>query len=120
MQKMVVKYSLIFLLILVYINRSLFIVPCEFENYDNKETNSVIEWIVHLVTGEGNDIDEDGDLNSDCHSAKTVSFYFYQEFAQYLDRVNVFSKNAEKVTFSNKENGVQKGFYTQIDQPPKA
>ena len=119
MQKTVVKYSIIFFLLLVYINRGFFIVPYEAENQSNKEVNSVIEWITQLVTGESNDIDEDGDLQSDCNSVKIVSANFYQEFSQYLDLLNLYPKNIEKNTFPYKENFYLKDFYTQIDHPPQ-
>jgi len=119
MQKIVVKYSIIFLLLTVYFNRGLFITPYEIENHGNKEINSIIEWVIELVTGEGNDIDEDGDLQSDCNSVKIVNFNFYQEFAQYFDLLNLYLISIEKHTFPNKENFYLKNFCTQIDHPPQ-
>jgi len=119
MQKAIVKHSTILLLLLIYINRGIFIAPYEAENNGNKEINSVIEWVTQLVTGESNDIDEDGDLHSDCNSVKTVSFNYYQEFAQHLELLKLHSAIIEKLAFSNKDNIFQKGFYTQIDHPPQ-
>ena len=119
MQNTVVKYSMITFLLLTYINRGVFITPYEIENNGNKEINSIIELVTQLITGESNDIDEDGDLQSDCNSAKTVGYNYYQEFAQYLDSLSLYSKSLEKMTFPNKENILQKNFYTQIDHPPQ-
>jgi len=104
---------------MVYINRGFFITPCEIENNGNKETNSVMEWVNQLVTGESNDIDEDGDLQSDCSSVKVVSSIFYQEFAQHLDLLNMHSKSVEKFAFPREENLYLKDIYTQIDHPPQ-
>ena len=113
------KYSIIVFMLLVYINRGFFISSYETENYGNKEVNSIFEWITQLITGECNDIDEDGDLQSDCNSVKIVNTTFYQEFAQYLGFMNLYSKNCEVQIFPNKENLYLKDFYTQIDHPPQ-
>jgi hypothetical protein len=117
-QKKVVKYSIIFFLLLVYINRGFFITPFEIKNGGNNEVNSVVEWIAQLVTGESNDIDEDGDLQSDCNSAKIISTFFYVEFAQYLD-LNLYLKCTEIIAYPNNEVFYLKDFYTQIDHPPQ-
>jgi len=119
MQKTVVKYLTIFLFLLVYINRSIFIAPSEIENCKNKEINTVIEWVAQLVTGKSNDIDEDGDSQTDCNSVKTISYVYYQEFANYLDLLKSYSKKIEKNTFPNEENIPQKEFFFQIDHPPQ-
>ena len=118
MQKIVVKYSIIFLFLLVYINRGIFITSYEFENHGNKEINSLIEWITQLITGESNDIDEDGDLQSDCNSVKIVGFNYYQEFTQSLDFLSLYSKT-KKITFPKKENIPLNNLYSQIDHPPQ-
>ena len=104
---------------MIYINRGLFITPYEAENNGNKETNSVIEWLMQLVTGESNDIDEDGDSQSDCNSVKVVSYNYFQEFSQYSDLLRLYSKKLEKIIFPSKENIPQKNIYTQIDHPPQ-
>ena len=106
-------------MLLVFINRVFFISSYETENYGNKEINSVFEWVTQLITGECNNIDEDGDLQSDCNSVKIVNTTFYQEFAQYLDFMNLYLNYVEKITFPNKENLYLKDFYTQIDHPPQ-
>ena len=114
-----VKYSIIFLLLVIYINRGVFITPYEIENHGNKEVNSIIEWVTQLVTGEDNGIDEDGDLQTDCNSVKVLCYSYYQEFAQYFDLLSLYSKSLEKTAFPNNENILQTGFYTQIDHPPQ-
>jgi hypothetical protein len=118
-QNTVVKYSIAFLLLVVYINRGFFVTPYEIENNGNKETNSVIEWVKQLVTGESNDIDEDGDLHSDCNSVKTITNDFYQKTAQSLDLSSLHSKDIAKITFPTKEDCYLNDFYTRIDHPPK-
>ena len=117
MQKEFVKHSIIFFLLLIYVNRGIFIVPYEAENNGNKEINSIVELIVETVTGRSNDIDEDGDSQSDCNFVKIVSYNFYQEFAQYLDMLDLYSKNIEFI-FSREEDIPMKKYYGRIDHPP--
>ena len=119
MHKNAAKYSMMVLWLLIYFNRYLFIAPYEYESHNNKEINSVIEWVIQTVIGEGNDIDEDGDLQTDCNSVKEVGNNFYQEFSQNLDLLCLYSKNMEKTAFSNSENIPLNNFYTQIDHPPQ-
>jgi hypothetical protein len=119
MQNAVANYSIIFLLLLFYLNRGFFITPYEIESHGNKETNSLLEWVQQLITGESSDIDEDGNSQSDCHSVKIVCNNFHQECADCLGLLNLSSKNTEKITFPNKENLYLKDFYTQIDHPPQ-
>ena len=117
MQKPIVKYLIVILLALIYINRGLFISSAhEMENQGSKEINSVIELAWQLITGECNDIDEDGDLQTDCNHVKTVQHDFSN--AQSFELANLFSKNINK-RFSNKENFLAKDFCSQIDQPPE-
>ena len=106
-------------LLLVYINRGIFITPYEFENKGNKEINSVIERITQLITGEENDIDEDGDLQNDSNSANTLHCDFLQQFAQSQGLTNLFSKDIAETRFPNKENFLTSDFYPQIDHPPQ-
>ena len=105
--------------LLVYINRGMFIAPYEVENYDNKELNSVAEWMSQLITGESNDIDEDGDGQTDCNSVKTVQHDFSQQMAKYFDLANLDCKNIEKSTFPSKDNFPSNDFYAKIDHPPQ-
>ena len=119
MQKPTVKYLITFLLLLIYINRGVFIIPHEIENQDNKEINSIIEWVAQLITGEDNGIDEDGDLQSDCNTVKIFGYNYYQEFAQYFDALSLYSKSLEKMAFPNKEDFYLNDFCSQIDHPPQ-
>jgi len=119
MQKTAVKYSIIFFLLLIYINRGIFITPYEIENQNNKEINSIVEWVVEFVTGQSNDIDEDGDLQTDCNSVHIVYHDFSQQLSQNLEFANLFSKDIAKNRFSNKENFLIQDFCAQIDQPPE-
>ena len=115
MQKRVIKYSIIFFLLLVYINRGFFIVPYEAENNGNNEVNSIIEWITQLVTGASNDIDEDGDMQTDCSCTHIILYDFPMQFVQ----IEVFSKDITKIGTPYKENFYLKNFCTQIDHPPE-
>jgi hypothetical protein len=119
MQNTVVRFSIIFLFLLVYLNRGLFITPYEIENNGKEEINSVVEWVIQLITGESNDIDEDGDLQSDSFLVSIDNFDFFQELVQYFDSLSLHSKKLGKIVFQNKENILQKGVYTLIDHPPE-
>jgi hypothetical protein len=102
-------------MLLVYINRGVFITPYEAENQGNEEINSVIEWVKELVTGESNDIDEDGDDHTDC----SFTQMFLYDFPQQLPQVNLFSEEIKKNRFPNQENILLQDFCFQIDQPPE-
>ena len=117
MQKPTVKYVIVIFLALIYINRGLFIASAyEMENQGSREINSVIELAWQLITGECNDIDEDGDLQSDSNFVKIIQYDFSN--AQSFELANLFSKNINK-RFSNNENILTKDFCSQIDQPPE-
>jgi len=118
-QKPIVKYSIIFLLLLVYINRGVFVTPYEIENQSNKEINTVAEWLVELITGESNDIDEDGDMHTDCNSVNTVHHDFSQQIAQRIELMNLFSIDLNKLRFLSEEKIPVKDFYSLIERPPE-
>ena len=119
MQKTAVKYSITFLFLLVYINRAVFVTPYEIENHENKEINSVIEWVVEVITGEGNDIDEDGDMHTDCSCVGGTHHDFSQQLAQRIELANLFSKNIKQSIIPNKENLPVENFFSKIEQPPE-
>ena len=120
MQKTVVKYIVIALLLMTYINRGLFVSGAyEMENSGFEETNSAIELLINLVTGESNDIDEDGNLQTYCNFAKIVHHDFTQHLVQCLELINPLSKNIEKLSFPWSKNLPLKGFRFQIDHPPQ-
>jgi len=102
-------------LLVVYINRGFFIVPYEIESKDNKEINSVIEWITQLVTGEDNGIDEDGDMQTDYSFTHIILYDFPLQFVQ----IDVYSKDITKIGSLYKENFYLKDFFDEIDYPPE-
>lgn len=114
-----VKYLLVVCVLLIYINRGMFVFSYEIDNQTNIETNSVIEWVVQLITGKGNNIDEDGNNQTDCNSVQIAQFYFVEQLTQTFELANLFTKELEKNIFSAKVNSTIKGFLTQIDHPPK-
>ena len=67
------KYALMFSLLIIYINRGLFVaIPSiEISNPSGNEINSLLEIIINW-TGGHNDIDEDGDLSESYNMAKTA------------------------------------------------
>jgi hypothetical protein len=119
MQNTVVKHLITILLLLIYINRGFFVSSVE-ETYNPEgETNSVLELIVELVTGESNDIDEDGDQQSDCNHVQIIQHDFSQQFAQILELANLFSINKNNFRIPNKENLPSINFFDKIDKPPE-
>jgi hypothetical protein len=102
----------------MYINRGFFISSAYEINSKEGEINCVVEYIVELITGESNDIDEDGDSQTDCNGSGIVHFDF-QQLAQNIELANLFSKNISKSGFSNDENLYGSNYYRQIDQPPE-
>ncbi|MCL2597124.1 MAG: hypothetical protein FWD66_05595 [Paludibacter sp.] len=119
MRKTVVKYLVIFIFLLVFINRGVFVTPYEIENTDNKEINSIIELVIQFVTGGSNNIDEDGNNQTDCNSVRIVHYDFFQQLTQSFEFANLFPKEIKINTFPNKLNFTIQGFRNQIDHPPK-
>jgi len=117
MQKPIVRHLMTIFLLLIYINRGFFISSAYEMESPNGEINSVAELLIELITGESNDIDEDGDMQTDCNSVTPHDFS--QQFAQSIELANLFSKNINKFRFSNNENLPGNNYYGQIDQPPE-
>jgi len=115
MQKTVVKYSIIFLLLAVFINRGLFVTPSEAENQGGREVNSVIEWVLEFITGDSNDIDEDGDMQTDFN----FTHAFLYDFPLQPVLIQNVSKDIKTIGFPPKEIIPNKAFYCQIDHPPE-
>ena len=111
------RWATIFLL-LMYANRGFFISTVEMET-PGGEVNSVVEWVVLLLTGYENGIDEDGDRQDDCNVVQIVHYDFSQQLAQTLELANLFSKEREKNANPNKEALPVKDYYGRIDHPPK-
>ena len=119
MQKAVVKYSITILLLMIYINRGLFVASVyEVESQDGCEVNSLIEWVIQLITDKDNGIDEDGDEHSCCNFVKTVQPDFSQQIAKHFELANLYFKKIEFL-FPKKENFLSNDFYARIDQPPE-
>ena len=118
MQRTLVKYLVMFFLLMTYINRGLFVAGYEIENQGNKETNSVIEWIMQMITGKENGIDEDGDVQSNCSFVAVFQHDFSEQITKNFDLANLFSKKIEFVV-SREENIPQSDFYDKIDRPPE-
>jgi hypothetical protein len=119
MQKPIVRQFITIFLLLMYINRGFFISSAYEMESPNGEINSVAELVVELITGESNDIDEDGDMQTDCHGTEIVHHDFSQQLAQSHEIMNLFSKNIKKYGFSKEENLPANNYYRQIDQPPE-
>ena len=108
---------MIILLVLMYINRALFVSAAyEMESQKGGELNSLVEWLIQWATGQGNDIDEDGDLQTNGSFAKI----FHHDFPQQCIQIDVLSKDIPKTGFPNRANLFLNGFCSQIDQPPEA
>jgi len=119
MQKPAVRHFMTFFLLLLYINRGFFISSADEMNNTNGEINSVAEYLVELITGECNDIDEDGDSQTDCSCVNILQHDFSQHLAQSMELMNLFSKNLKKSGFSTQENPPINEYYCQIEQPPE-
>ena len=99
---------------MIYLNRGLFVASYEAENNSNKEINSVIEWVLELITGEDNGIDEDGDEQTDCNFTQIILYNVLQ-----CVQMDIFSKNMRKNIFSYKGNFLLNDFCSLIDHPPE-
>ena len=120
MQKRVVKYLMITFLLVVYINRGLFVSAAwEVDNQGDGEINSVIEWIMQLATGKENGIDEDGDIQNSFNFVNIVQHDFFQQFTKNFDLASLFSKKLDKLVVLRKTNIFNKKFQSQIDHPPE-
>ena len=115
MQNTIVKYVVIIVFLLVYINRGVYITPVELKNQGGGETNSLIEWIQQLVTGESNDIDEDGDMQTDWNA----THIFICDFPPQLTQIHLFSKEIKKKLFPYTKNFLSNEFCSQLEQPPE-
>jgi len=119
MKNAIFKHLITLILLLVFINRGFF-VSSAYETYSNdNEVNSIIEWIMELVTGENNNFDEDGDSQSDHNFVKIVQHDFTQQVTKNLELANLFSINKINFTIPNKENLPPINFFDKIDKPPE-
>ena len=115
---------LIIFLMLSYLNRGLFVdtseasaVPSSQISQTKNEINSVLELIFKL-TGNENDIEEDGDLPEFYSFSAIVELLAYQDFAQTLQN-NLFSKEIKKTYCVFSDTIFSQPVYGQIDHPPE-
>ena len=118
MQKPTIRYLLTIFLLLMYINRGFFISDALEMNNTDGEINSVAEYIVLLITGESNDIDEDGDSQTCCHFIKILQPDFSQQLAQNIMLASLFFKEI-KTVFPATADLYNIDFYCRIEQPPE-
>ena len=117
-KKILIRYILIFFLLLMYINRGFFISDAVEINNPDGEVNSVAEWILQLITGESNDIDEDGDSQTGCYFVKILQPDFSQQLSKSINLANLFYKEI-KIGFPESEILPNIDYYCKIEQPPE-
>jgi len=103
---------------LMYINRGFFISDANEMNNPDGEINTVAEFIVQLITGESNDIDEDGDSQTGCSFVQITQHDFSQQLAQSIMLASLFHKEL-KTVFPITEELYNFDFYCRIEQPPE-
>ena len=112
------KYFLTAFLLMIYINRAFFVTPCEM-NTDPHEINSLVEFIVELITGQSNGFDEDGDSQEIYNLIKTIQPTIAVQFSQLLELWNKFPVKTEKLFLKTNETILHLFVYGQIDHPPE-
>ena len=112
------KYCIMFLLLIVYINRGFFVAMPEIEmsSSNSAEINSLLEVILNLAGGE-NDIDEDGDLPENYGAAKTVQPLIDQDAADACTACHFVP--VRKILFLIDEVLASLDTYGTIDHPPE-
>ncbi|MDR0872779.1 MAG: hypothetical protein LBN27_04845 [Prevotellaceae bacterium] len=118
MLKSVTKYVSIAFLLMIYINRGLFVAPAEMSNNPH-EINSIAEFLTEIITGQSNNIDEDGDSQETCNMAKIITQIFSPQVSQVSDIVDLSAKITEDFTFPAKENIPPKPLLGTLEQPPQ-
>ena len=110
---------------LSYLNRGLFVNNMSEGNfaYSNHtsqtthEINSVLELILTL-TGNPNDIDEDGD-SPESYCFSFVQPFIFQNLAQTLEQNNLFAIDLTKKFHISSDALFSHSVYGQIDHPPE-
>ena len=107
-----------------YINRGLFVDTSEASfmsshniSHTENEINSVLE-LIFCLTGNTNDIDEDGD-SPETYSFSFVQPFIFQNFAQTLEQNNLFSIDLTKKFHVSSDAIFSLSVYGQIDHPPE-
>ena len=114
---------LIVFLMLSYVNRGLFVdmsernFTCSTHTSQTKnEINSILE-LIFALTGNANDIDEDGDSPESYCFSNFVEPFVYQDFARILEQ-NLFSEIKNKFYVAS-DAIFSQPVYGQIDHPPE-
>ena len=117
------KYLILISLLVIYINRGLFVASSSYQEnsygpHDNHEVNSILEWIINL-TGNYNSIDEDGNSPENYNAAKTITPFVCHTFVQILEYHNQQAET-EKILFPFDERIPAIENYARIEHPPQA
>ena len=121
MLKKTLNGLIIVFLMLSYLNRGLYVDTSEADFvYPNHTTeiNSVLELILSL-TGNPNDIDEDGDSPENYTLFQFSKLLICQDFEQALRLNHLFSKATKKTFYVFSDDLSSSPFYGQIDHPPQ-
>ena len=115
---------LIVFLMLSYLNRGLFVDMSEARfvssnqiSHTENEINSMLE-LIFALTGNGNEIDEDGNSPETYNSINFIQPLVYQDFARTLQN-NLFSKDIKKNFCVFSDAIFSLSVYGQIDHPPE-
>ena len=120
MKRKIVSYLLILPVLLIFINRGLFVSSAyEIDSQGGGEVNTLIELVALLVTGECNAIDEDGDEQSNFHFAKIVQLDFFRQSMQCVLPVRVYVKKIFELEIPGKEDIPKENYCSQIEYPPE-
>jgi hypothetical protein len=104
-------------MLIAYINASLLTDSFEERNEGQAEINSVFELISVLITGDFNDIDEDGDFPGSHSIVKTVRTVISPQFSHML--FSRFPDKTEKMLIHACEIMPRQPVRGQIDHPPQ-
>ena len=125
MLKKTLNGLIIAFLMLSYLNRGLFVDMSEAgfacSNYTSQtknEINSVLELIFSL-TGNANDIDEDGDSPENYALVQFSKLLIYPDFGQVLRLNNLFSTDIKRTFHVFSDDILSSPFFGQIDHPPQ-
>ena len=114
----VLQYVAICLIMIVYINRGLFVSPAEINN-NTQEINSAVEFLIEMITGQSNNMDEDGNSQETCNMAKIIQPVIAQQFAQSMEQFNNLPQNTVKILFPDTQNILDLLYLGKIDHPPQ-
>jgi len=125
MKRNFLNVFLVVVLLLSFLNRSLFVDMSE-ANFarsncvpqTTNEINSVLEWVLKVTGYHENDIDEDGDSPENYASFQFSHLSVCPNFSQVLN--NNFSKDVKESFGIFSDIIYSQPFYGQIDRPPES